>query len=299
MATVPSTSMNSCPAIAAVDLPDASMHCEQTCRAVLRGGTSSRDPWFGVLYRGGQVQIALRSGGDVLCSGVWRLELRRDGRLAEPVSPWKEVFWASNEGVDYVELSAQFSGGIQVERQILLARDGFLLLADVVLAPRRVKLDYRALLPLAPGIRFDGAAESYEGIVTARRRRRAKILPLALPEWRADPRPGSLAQTERGLELCQTSLGRALWAPLFVDLVPRRFRWPLTWRPLTVAESLANQPPDVAAGFRVRIGRQQWLMYRSLAAKANRTLLGHNLSGEMLVARFGRDGEVTAMLEIE
>jgi hypothetical protein len=31
----------------------------------------------------------------------------------------------------------------------------------------------------------------------------------------------------------------------------------------------------------------------------NRTLLGHNLVSEMLVARFDRDGEVETLLEIE
>ena len=33
--------------------------------------------------------------------------------------------------------------------------------------------------------------------------------------------------------------------------------------------------------------------------KANRTLLGHNLATESLIARFGKDGEVTSIVEIE
>ena len=59
------------------------------------------------------------------------------------------------------------------------------------------------------------------------------------------------------------------------------------------------QPADVAVGYRVAIGRQQWLVYRSLAKPANRTLLGHNLSTEMLVARFDKSGEVESLIEIE
>ena len=31
----------------------------------------------------------------------------------------------------------------------------------------------------------------------------------------------------------------------------------------------------------------------------NRTLLGHNLATESLIARFGKDGEVTSIVEIE
>jgi hypothetical protein len=274
------------------------MHSEKRCTAVLRAGRLPRDPWLGVLYRDRQVQMELRLQGDVLWSGVWQVDIRRGGRSVHPVSEWEEVLWVSDEGVDFVELGARFSEGIRVERQILLAEDHFLLLADAILAPRPGKLGYRACLPLAPGIRFDGAEDSREGVL-AGRRRRAMVLPLALPEWRADARVGRLTQRGHGLELCQSAQGRAMFAPLFFDLRPGRFRRPLTWRQLTVAENLAAQPPDVAVGYRVVVGRQQWLIYRSLAAKANRTLLGHNLATEMLVARFHRNGDVAPLLEIE
>ena len=102
-----------------------------------------------------------------------------------------------------------------------------------------------------------------------------------------------------GLELKFSVKGNALFAPLFFDLDPRRFARRLTWRQLTVAESLEIQPADVAVGYRVQLGKEQWLIYRSLAQTANRTLLGHNLSTEMLVARFDPTGEVEALVEIE
>jgi hypothetical protein len=43
---------------------------------------------------------------------------------------------------------------------------------------------------------------------------------------------------------------------------------PLTWRRITVAENLALVPREVAAAYRVQVGREQWLFYRSLAAAA-------------------------------
>ena len=63
--------------------------------------------------------------------------------------------------------------------------------------------------------------------------------------------------------------------------------------------TLAPVPPEVAVGFRVSIGQEQWIIYRSLARLGNRTLLGHNLATESLIARFGKDGEVTSIVEIE
>ena len=118
----------------------------------------------------------------------------------------------------------------------------------------------------------------------------ALVLPLALPEWRIDTRPGSLAAVDDRMELSQSATGSALFAPLFVDLDRRRIARPYTWRQLTVGENLAIQPPDVAVGYRVMVGRQQWLIYRSLAPAANRSLLGHNLVSGFLLARFDRQG---------
>ena len=131
------------------------------------------------------------------------------------------------------------------------------------------------------------------------RKPRAMVLPLSLPEWLADRRSGELRQTAAGLELRQAAEGRAMLAPLFFDLDRRRMLRPLTWRQLTVAESWSVRPNDVAVGYRVAIGRRQWLVYRSLGPRRNRTLLGHNLSTEMLVARFGRKGQVKPLVEIE
>jgi hypothetical protein len=125
------------------------------------------------------------------------------------------------------------------------------------------------------------------------------VLPLALPEWRSDAHIGTLEQTGRRLELAQRAEGTCLFAPLLVDLKPRRFAQRLTWRQLTVAENLAVQAPDVAVGYRVLVGRDQWLIYRALARKGNRTLLGHNLSTEFLAARFLRGGHVEPLVEIE
>jgi hypothetical protein len=180
-------------------------------------------------------------------------------------------------------------------------------------------LEYCGAAPLAAGVAFKPAAETREGLIEARAselarhprggsrskkggvrcKALAKVLPLALPEWREDMRVGELAATGSRLELCQAGKEQRLFAPLLLDLDTARFRRRLTWRALTVAESLAAIPSDRAVGYRVAIGKQQWLIYRSLAAKGNRTLLGHNLSTETLVARFAKDGEVEPIIEIE
>lgn len=281
------------------DLPEPAYESQWAATAVLRSHWSRSAERLTVVYPQRQLQIELSCGKDVLWSGQWELEVRVDGKPAPADSDWEQVCWVSDDEVSFLELELELCGGLRVQRQMLLARqDRCLLLADAILGDRPAKLEYRGCLPLCPGVSYRGAEDSHEGVL-AGSKRRALVLPLALPEWQADRRVGRLKQTAEGLELRQSARARRLYAPLFFDLDRRRMTRPRTWRRLTVAESLAVQPDEVAVGYRVAVGKEQWLIYRSLAARANRTVLGHNLSTEMLLAQFCRSGEVEPVLEIE
>ncbi len=243
--------------------------------------------------------MELLSAGKVLCAGEWLGAVRRDGEPSPAASAWQETCRVSNVNVDYLEMHLALAGGLRIERHLALARkDRFLLLADAVLGNRVGNLEYCGVLPLGPAVRFRPARQGCEGRL-ADRTAYARLLPLALPEWRSAAAAGQLTSSDSSVQLCQAARGWRLLAPLFVDLDRRRLGRRLTWRQLTVAQALAAQPADVAVGYRVAIGSQQWLIYRSLAARANRTLLGHNLATETLVARVDRKGTVTSIIEIE
>lgn len=280
-------------------LPDAAEQSGWSELAVLRSDWQRSANLLGVTYAGEQVHGELQSGVQRFLAGTWELDLRADGRPAPMIQPWEEVCWFSdNDGV-YLELEAELEGSFAVQRQILLAReDRFLLLADAIVGKRKADLDYRLTLPLATDVKFRPADETREGWLIGQSRR-ALVLPLALPEWRCDPREGRLSGGTDGLSLVQSRHGHALYSVLWIDLDPRRQSQRYTWRHLTVAEQLAIVPRDVAAGFRVQIGKRQWLIYRALTSKGNRTILGQNLTSEFLVARFDREGEVDEIVEIE
>jgi hypothetical protein len=220
---------------------------------------------------------------------------------------------------------------MRVQRQILLSRkDQFLFLADAMLGVDSRDLTYRGRLPLAAGIAVRPAPESRE-LTLLGKTPRAVVLPLALPEWRMDPRGGTLTGSgasgpevtatsgehtaTNGIEpafafdsaaeivLSQTAHGRRLFAPLWIDLsgkrVRRQDRDPLTWRQLTIGEQRQILPRDEAVGYRVQCGKRQWIAYRSLSAPANRTLLGVNLSTDFFVGRFSSHGETESIVEVE
>src|SRR5690606_20302998 len=88
-------------------------------------------------------------------------------------------------------------------------------------------------------------------------------------------------------------------APVWFDLRPKRVGKPRTWRQLTVAASLEVAPRDVAVGYRVQTGGSQWLIYRSLAPPANRTVLGQNTSSESLIGRFLKTGGLDVLVEVD
>jgi hypothetical protein len=281
-------------------LPAASLHCEESGLAVLRRDWNHDSERLVTRFAGRSCDIELTSSNKVVMSGEWQFSLSTQGRQLEPVSDWESICWHSDAEVDYLELQMQLAEGVTLQRHLVLARqDRFLLLADAVLGTNAVGVEYCGILPLATGVKFSPAEETREGTLAGAGRPLAHVLPLALPEWRSDTRVGQLDATARGLELRQESEGRRLFAPLFIDLDRARFRKRLTWRTLTVAEALHSMSAERAVGYRVAVGKEQWLVYRALGVVGNRTLLGHNLSTETLVARFGADGEVTSIIEIE
>ena len=277
----------------------AAMQSEWAAVAVLRPDWSRSSPRLTVLYPGDSCRVELALGKDVLWSGAWAIDLQVDGVKVAASSDWKQLCWVSDKDVDYLELELEFGEGLRVQRHFVMTReDGFLFMADAVLGSKPSAMEYRGTLPLRPGVAFREACETRRGALAAAKPL-VTVLPLAMPERLATGVDGELSTTGDALQLRQATEAQALFAPMFFDYNRRRFRRPLMWRQLTVAESWTVQPADSAVGYRVAIGKEQWLIYRSLGRRGNRSVLGHNISTEMLVARFDRHGEVESLIEIE
>lgn len=273
-------------------------HSEWAEIGFLRPEASRQSPRLLVTYSERQLRAELTNRDDVAFTGDWAPRIEVAGRSLTPEGNWEEVCWVSDSDLDYLELEITLSGGWRVQRQMLLARkDEFLFAADAVLGPGANKIAYRCTAPLARGVAFVAEEETRDGRLEGRTRL-ATVMPLALPEWRVDRRIGSLEMSPGGLDLAMTVEGAALFAPLFFDLSKRRFKKQRTWRRLTVAERLQVQPPDVAVGFRVQVGNEQWLFYRSLAKAATRTVLGQNLASEFIAARFDAKGCAEELISV-
>ncbi|HYO25979.1 MAG TPA: hypothetical protein VEQ85_13635, partial [Lacipirellulaceae bacterium] len=270
--------------------------------AVMRSQWSPRASTVAIDYSSLGMRVAVHAGGTPLFAGVWGASSRLNGRVLKPTGPWEEVCWFTDQDVDFMELVLPLEGEARLERQILLARsDEFLLLADHLQTAESEQLEHSWTLPLAGGVSWTGEVETREArIARVDGEPLARALPLALPEWRIDPRVGELTYADGLMRLEERTVGRALACPLFFDLKPKRIGRPCTWRQLTVAELLKIQPPDVAVAYRAQCGKNQWVIYRSQAPRGNRTFLGQNTSSEFYVARFlARDGSVEELVQVE
>ena len=283
------------------ELPEPEVHSEWAELTLMRSNWQRSAERLVVAHADGKVRGEIEAGGQVICSGAWNSTVQIDGNLIYPADEWEVLCWFSDEDGDYLELGAECEGNWAWQRQFYLARkDRFAFFADVVLGPQHAQIDYRCSLPLGDEMLYSPDEEATEGfVVTQRGQPRAHVFPLALPEWRRDRRVGSLSHADGKLTLHQEAKAQRLYAPLWIDLDPGRMGKPITWRQLTVAENLERVSPEVAVGYRVQVGKKHWLVYRSLSHRANRTVLGQNLTTECLIARFRRDGTTETLVEIE
>ena len=157
-------------------------------------------------------------------------------------------------------------------------------------------LRFASEVRIAPGLETEQAAETRE-VFLYDTGMRCMALPLGLGEWKASG-GGHFTISPSGLALEQYGAGR-LHSAVWFDCDPRRLGRPVTWRQLTVADTRVNLPRSMAAGYRVQVGHDQWLLYRALDEPRNRTLLGCNVSCEFLLGRVGRAGEVRRLVEIQ
>jgi len=280
------------------DYTAASVNSEWAQVAIFRRSWKPREPLLACSYAKDQVTLEIAAGAETLFSGTWTGSLKIDGQTLAVLSPWREVCQISDKDVDYLELELQLERGFKIQRQMCLGRkERFVYLCDSVLGYDSGRLSYEQQLPLASGISAEQDAEMREITLTGKKPR-ARVLPLALPEWRSEQRQGELRVGETSLTLTTHTVGRNLCSPLWIDLDPQRHGKPLTWRALTIAENRVICPADVARGWRVQIAERQWLVYRALGGQGNRTILGHNMISEFLLAQF-KDGKTTNLVEIE
>ncbi len=283
--------------------PETSNHSEWAELGVLATGWRDKAPRIVVAHPSDTMRIEVHAGRELLLSGEWPIDAKINGEPVRSTDDWECQCWHTDEDGDYLEVALPLVGGGRLERQFFLSRkDGVGFLAETLFSaiPDGAQLETTARIPLGAGVNLQPEKETREAMLVAGDEAVAGLVPLDLAEWRDDPRGGELFTNGDALVLTRQRQGRNAASFLWFDFSAPRFAKQRTWRQLTVAESLKTVTPDVAIGYRVQAAKQQWFIYRSLEKLGNRTLMGQNLSCEMLVGKYkAPDAVVEEYFQIE
>ena len=279
-----------------------SYHSEQTREVLLQSAPGQRADRITVAYHSPDVEFDLSAQGKTLLDGAFESELTIDDVPLVCRGDWQSVCWYADDDCDYLELRLVLSESVWIDRQILLSRrDHFSLLADAVVAGGAKRIDYRISLPVSDGVAAAFNTKTREARLVLPGRA-ARVFPLALPQERVLSAAGTFVEQSGRLVVTESGAGWGLYAPLFFDWHPRRRRAAAEWRSLTDTELGKVVSPDRAAGHRLRMGRQQWLIYKALGAQEEaRAVLGHHTHYESIIGAFDSTGAVDpiVMAEIE
>jgi len=299
--------------------PPLGRSLDRAGRAALRSGWTADALRVFVDAGGPALRLEVATGDRFLLDGAWDCEILLDGRGLAFTGSWELTAHEAEEAATFLECARPLQEGLRLERQIILLHDDrCLLLADAVVPdsgerpldpPMPRSLRYRGSLRVGAGLDLSQPPETVEIVVgESRPGKRADrplmvALPLGIGEWKgADPAGrfnAAVAADGARLEVSQQSDVARMLAAIWLDCDGTRASGAVTWRQLTVADTRQNLPRHRACGYRVRAGLAQWLVYRALDVARNRTVLGCNVSAELLVGRIRKDGSVGRLIEIQ
>lgn len=248
-------------------------------------------------YGGSGFGVEVDHGRGAALIGQWLTTIEVDGADQSPVGTWSVSVEYSDDDVHYLEFEQPWSGGVRLQRQVMLIReDRCVLLADAVIREPHLppaRIGYATRLPIDTDMKLSPDGETNEHwIEDPDGRRRGLVLSLQSNEWRVGPSAVKVEATpEHQIRLQAISQppsdnGGSVYAPLWLDFQQRRFDRPRTYRSLTVGDTLRIVDPDEAVAHRIQLGSEQWVVYRSLRGTRNRTFLGRHLIADFYCARF-------------
>lgn len=300
------TTENSAPAQATCESllsksPSASWQSDEGRIALLRSTSDPDADMVLVDWHSGAVHLQVHAAGTLLFSGQWHWSARLNEELAAGPAAWRCSCWFDDAECAFLELEADCGNGLRGVRQIMLAtRERFLMLTDSVTSGNaEPRLQLTTALPFAEGTSVEPDPVTRE-LRLARGPAHVRLIPAWLEDDRIQHTFGQCQAHDGQLESSALAAGGAT-LPLVLDWHPKRSSEPADWAKLTVTEARRYNGTHEAAGFRVRIGAFQLLVYRSLiAGRDSRAVMGLHTWDETVYTRVpGRDCAMEALVSVE
>lgn len=280
-----------------------SWQSDETDSACLRTSWAIEASVATVRFDSEPVRLELAIDGVPLLSGKWGLELAEGDEPLELEAEWECICWNSDSDGDYLELQLEFEEGPMINRYVYLSRsDSFAIIADAISGSTPGRVELATLLPLADGVTLTSVDGGREQLLTAGEKS-VRVFPLSLPQDPGIGTAGKIGVEQDGdssrLAFSQATESGTMFSPIVFDWAPKRQHVPAEWRQLTVTR--ANEiDPSGAAAFRLLVGKQHLVLYRSLGGTERyRTFLGYQAESETVIGRFTKSGVIQELLIVE
>jgi hypothetical protein len=268
--------------------------------AILRSGLQVDADLCVVNWDEPAASIHLAVLGTPLLSGSWTSEVIVNGETIGPVEGWGCSCWFSDKEAAFVELEADPTDSIHVVRHVMLSlKDRIGIFCESVTttdSDATVRLSNQlplAAKPLAVVNSITREIALHADCVSTR------VIPAWLEDDRVQHAIGRCEKIDDELVSEGEGLGGAI-IPLVFDWHPERQALDADWNRLTVTEDRAVVSTQNAAGFRVRIGKQQLLIYRSLRpGDFPRAVMGLHTLNETVYGRVKKSGEVAPLVLVD
>lgn len=284
-----------------VPVPPPSLCSNLSKMALLRPEWSSTETQLRVRFDRDSCEVEWLCRGVPVLSGPWGGRICVNGKEVSPTNQFESVCWVDDDdNLMFLELRQRLDKGIAIERQVVMACDAqFLLLSDVVKAPKGLDLTYESDVSLCSDWSFSAARDSRLSWIRNSSGQGICVIPLSLPQWKTIRSRGELSANQNRVSLKLKEGQQRLYAPVLWSWRDDLPSLDMTWSQLTVTENRRKVTSETAVGYRIQCTREdQYLVYRSLSRRGVRALLGYQTNHEFVVGQFGSDGEVTPWLRV-
>ncbi|WP_430451922.1 hypothetical protein [Rhodopirellula europaea] len=317
-----------------ISLPESMWHSDVARMVAMLPEWDVRRGRTFVDYSGKVMQIEIMGGRRTLFRGPLHTTIELDGVSQDPKGDWQATCEYTDDDIHYLEMEQSFTGGVVLQRQFMVIRDDRCVMISDTVLPAQFEPNQDAASadaedhlnqPTDPASPFGSLAdvqircithypvsdsvsatpdEQTREVYLHDNKRRAMMLPLPAAEWRIGPTActaePSHTENEPHSVIVTTEGTGAVYSPVWIDFQSRRFHRKRTWRTLTVADDLQLIPRNIATGFRIQIGSEQWMLYRSLIGRRPRSVLGKHLVADFFAGRFHPgDGGVEELVTVD
>jgi hypothetical protein len=296
-----------------------STHDETREVMVLRTSPESHPVEVKISYAGEFPVLEFRLHKKLIFDGPLINMVSLKKKVLDPECSWACTCFNSDDDGDYVELSQIIDDDTQHDLTIYLARkDQFLLISMAIppsksAAPVKPVFEMETIYPaLAGRSKTVTAAKSSKKPaadyiehketreLTLSHQPDVQIMPLSVPQYRTF-RSGCQVNTEHSeIHLVTTEPTASRVHTLVISWGTDAAKYPATWKQIIVAEDLKPVSASTAIAYRFRVGKNQFLYYRSFADTIKgRTALGLHTRYETVVSRLNKHGYHKSLIDIE